>query len=174
MADLRFSPSFSTRGGHDLVSRSRSTSWSKGLHYKSHARLGRATFLGNPIGLAGLCHSEGSYPKILCCEETWSALQTFWSTCPLFERLGGRFTAKNSPFWRRVEKVAPGTKSKLGIENSPFQYEANSLGNSWKYRSTIRSLYKILPMPVRSRSVETVLLEKTCAVWFNKTLSSVV
>ena len=47
-----FSPSFSTRGVGGPGNRSRTTSWSKGLHYKSYARLFSSNFPAHPVCMA--------------------------------------------------------------------------------------------------------------------------
>ena len=45
-------PSFSTRGVGGPGNRSRTTSWSKGLHYKSYARLFSSNFPAHPVCMA--------------------------------------------------------------------------------------------------------------------------
>ena len=46
------SPSFSTRGVGGPGNRSRTTSWSKGLHYKSYPRLFSSNFPAHPVCMA--------------------------------------------------------------------------------------------------------------------------
>jgi hypothetical protein len=113
-------PSFSTRGVGGPGNRSRTTSWSKGLHYKSYARLFSSNFPAHPVCMALKMADEVTTND--CSHKSRAGKRLglhyrhFGAPVPLFKRLGGRLMPKNSAFLRRVEKV--GLATFTAVQNS--------------------------------------------------------
>src|SRR5580700_3404408 len=106
---LKINPTFSTGGVGDPGSRSRWTSWLKGLHYKSYARLFSSNFPANLVCMALKMADEVTNNDCSRKSRAGKSLglhyRHFGAPVPLFKRLGGLLIPKNSVFLRRVEKV---------------------------------------------------------------------